>query len=146
MGCYGIGLGRLLGAIAEIYHDKNGLSWPDEVAPFKLHLIPIDGEKKEVKVQAEALYQNLKKQGADILYDDREGKSAGEKFAEADLIGIPIRIVVSQRTLANNSVEIKERANKKIWLVKISRLPQFLMSKVKSQKAKVQVKSQKFLK
>lgn len=133
MGCYGIGLGRLLGTIAEIYHDKQGLIWPESVAPFKAHLVPIERGKKEVRKKAETLYQTIKEQGIEILYDDREEKSAGEKFAEADLIGIPLRIVVSARTLASNSIEIKARGGKEAKLVKLRGLPQFLKSKCKNQ-------------
>ncbi len=115
MGCYGIGLGRLMGVIAETYHDKKGLIWPSPVAPFIVHLLGFD--KK-----AEETYQTLKQNQIEVLYDDREDKSAGEKFADADLIGIPIRIVVSKKTLGKNSVELKKRNSKKIELVEINKL------------------------
>ena len=130
MGSYGIGLTRLMGAIVEIYNDNNGIIWPKQVAPFDIHLIQIENNEK-IKRASQRLYQNLQKQGIEVLYDDREDKSPGEKFAEADLIGIPYRIVVSERTLAKNSAEIKERDKKTTILNKISRLPQFLKSKIK---------------
>jgi len=125
MGCYGIGLPRLMATILEIHHDQKGIIWPREVAPFDAHLIPIENTKI-VKKMAEKLYQDLQKAGIEVLYDDREDKSAGEKFAEADLIGIPWRIVISERTLQKNCFEAKQRDKKKVELVKISHLSQFL--------------------
>ncbi|OGZ18807.1 MAG: prolyl-tRNA synthetase [Candidatus Nealsonbacteria bacterium RBG_13_42_11] len=118
MGCYGIGLGRLLGAIVEVHHDEKGIIWPKEVSPFDVHLVQIENSQK-IRKTAEKIYQDLLKTGIEVLYDDRD-KSAGEKFADADLIGIPIRIVISERTLAKNSVEIKKRQEQKLKIVKIS--------------------------
>lgn len=118
MGCYGIGISRLMGAVVELYHDKKGIIWPKETAPFKVHLIALHNTKKE----SDKIYRHLIKAEFETLYDDREGKSAGEKFAEADLIGIPVRLVVSQKTLSKNSVEIKRRDEGKTKLVKISQL------------------------
>ncbi len=122
MGCYGIGLGRLMGTIAEVYHDNSGIAWPGEVAPFRVHLISLTGAKKE----SERLYQDLQKQNVEVLYDDRDDKSAGEKFADADLIGIPLRIVASERTLQKNCVEIKKRSEQKIRLIKIKEIIKWL--------------------
>ncbi|MBI2625090.1 MAG: prolyl-tRNA synthetase [Candidatus Nealsonbacteria bacterium] len=119
MGCYGIGLGRLMGAIAEINNDKNGIIWPKEVAPFLVHLIPIEASKKVIKA-ADNLYDDLQNQGIEVLYDDRYGKGAGEKLVEADLLGIPYRMVVSEKTLKQNSIEFKERGTEKMRLIKIS--------------------------
>ena len=122
MGCYGIGLGRLMGTIAEVHYDNSGIAWPGEVAPFRVHLISLTGTKKE----SERLYQDLQKQNVEVLYDDRDDKSAGEKFADADLIGIPLRIVVSGRTLQKNCVEIKKRSEQKIRLIKIKEIIKWL--------------------
>ncbi len=108
MGCYGIGLGRVLGAIVEVSHDQKGIIWPAEVAPFRAHLISLAGENKAVQEKAEKLYQKLVRQGVEVLYDDRLETSAGEKFADADLIGCPYRLVISQKTGAG--VEIKKRS------------------------------------
>jgi len=119
MGCYGIGLGRTMGAVVEANHDDKGIIWPREVAPFLAHLIPVGQDKKVLKL-AEKLYTDLQKKNIEILYDDRQDKTAGEKFAEADLIGIPYRIVVSENTRKSNSVEIKERNKKQLKLVKIN--------------------------
>ncbi|MCX6718471.1 MAG: His/Gly/Thr/Pro-type tRNA ligase C-terminal domain-containing protein [Candidatus Staskawiczbacteria bacterium] len=120
MGCYGIGLGRAMAGIVEAGHDDKGIIWPKDVAPFLVHLISI-GEGK-VKTTAEKIYQELQKNNIQVLYDDRQDKSAGEKFAEADLIGIPYRVVISEKTLAKNSVELKERSKSAVKLVKIKDL------------------------
>jgi len=125
MGCYGIGLSRAMGAVVEASHDEKGIIWPKEVAPFLVHLIGL-GEDKKVRIIAEKLYTSLQKEKIDVLYDDRQDKSAGEKFAEADLIGIPFRIVVSEKTLAKNSVEVKERNKKTAKLVKIKELVKYI--------------------
>lgn len=108
MGCYGIGITRLIGAIVENMHDEHGIIWPKNAAPFQLHLISL-GKEEEVQQKAQELYQELTATGWEVLYDDRE-ESAGKKFADADLIGLPVRVVISNRTLAENAVEWKERA------------------------------------
>jgi len=122
MGCYGIGLGRLMAAIVEVYHDEKGIIWPEEVAPFQIHLIPIEISNSRIKKVSEKIYRDLQKKGIEVLYDDREDVSAGEKFAEADLIGIPLRIVVSERTLKKDCAEIKKRGEKRVRFVKISQI------------------------
>ncbi len=118
MGCYGIGLPRTMGAIVEANHDEKGIVWPKAVTPFLAHLIFIENNKK-VKSATEKLYTDLKISGIEVLYDDRQDKTAGEKFSEADLLGIPYRVVVSEKTLAKNSVEIKERAKGNVKLMKV---------------------------
>lgn len=122
MGCYGIGLGRTIAAIVEAHNDNKGIIWPKEAAPFQFYLIEISGIAKNVKKEAEKVYKMLIDNGAEVLYDDREGKTAGEKFSDADLIGIPKRMVVSEKTLAEDSVEIKDRKTGKIDLIKIMAL------------------------
>lgn len=116
MGCYGIGLGRLMGTVVELFHDKDGIMWPEEIAPFKVHLIALDGASNE----ANKLYDELEEKGIEVLYDDREDKTAGEKFADADLIGLPLRLVISKKTLAKNSVELKNRNRAEAELVLLS--------------------------
>ena len=125
MGCYGIGLGRLMGAIVEASHDDKGIIWPKSVAPFLVHLINIENNPK-VKKATQKIYIDCQKEGIEILYDDRENKTAGEKFGDSDLLGIPYRVVVSEKTLAKNSVEVKERGKAKIQLVKISQINKIL--------------------
>jgi len=106
MGSYGIGPSRVMGLIAEHFADDRGLSWPVEVAPFKVYLAPIGDES--VTKEADKLYEELKKAGVEVLYDDRDAR-AGEKFADADLLGIPFRVVLSSKTLAENKAEVKRR-------------------------------------
>jgi prolyl-tRNA synthetase len=119
MGSYGIGLGRLLACIAEAHHDEHGLVWPISVAPFDVHIILLAGKSTtpgiDVRNIANILYQDLSQSGIEVLFDDRN-ESPGVKFNDADLIGIPIRLTVSERTLLSGSVEIKLRndANKSL--------------------------------
>lgn len=123
MGAYGIGISRLLAAIVEINNDQNGIIWPETVSPFRIHLIEIvSKEETSIHKQAENVYKTLLDNSFEVLYDDREGKTAGEKFSDADLIGISKRMVVSEKTLAENSVEIKDRKTGKIDLIKISNI------------------------
>ncbi len=106
MGSYGIGLSRLMGTIVEVLSDGKGIVWPESVAPFDLHLVRL-GESKEVREKTEEIYKKLSKT-KEVLYDDRELR-AGEKFADADLIGIPEQIIISERGLAAGTLEIKNR-------------------------------------
>ncbi len=130
MGSYGIGVGRAMGTIVEVHHDEKGIIWPESVAPFRVHLIELLGKDettaKKVKDEAEALYKNLSAKGVEVLYDDRADKTAGEKFADADLIGIPWRVVVSEKTLKEKSVEIKQRSVSNAELVKLTEAVQTL--------------------
>lgn len=117
MGCYGIGLTRLMGVIVEKFNDDKGMIWPESVAPFKVHLITLKGAEKE----ADEIYQDLLKSGVEVLYDDRQ-QSAGVKFADSDLIGIPYRVIVSPKTVEQESVEVKKRNESESSLIKISQL------------------------
>ena len=118
MGSYGIGLGRLMGAVVEVSHDENGIIWPESLAPFKVHLIELDGKRSE----ANDIYERLSHNGVEVLYDDRQEKTAGEKFADADLIGCPIRLVISERTLRGKSVETKSRREKETKLLPLTKI------------------------
>lgn len=124
MGSYGIGLDRVMAAIVEINHDERGIIWPESVAPFRIHLVEIQGKEdgEKVKKVAEKIYQDLMAAKVEVLYDDREDKTPGEKFADADLIGCPIRIVVSKKTIEKNSVEIKKRSENNFQLLAIDKL------------------------
>lgn len=110
MGCYGIGISRLMGTIAEVHNDEKGIVWPEEVAPYDVHLIGLSG-KGEGESQPEDIYNQLQKAGVEVLWDDRENVSAGQKFADADLIGIPVRLVISERN--GDKIEFKERNSDK---------------------------------
>jgi prolyl-tRNA synthetase len=121
MGSYGIGPGRVMGTIAEILSDEKGLIWPKAVAPFSIHLIALFGKDEKVKNSADELYAKLSAKGVEVLYDDRDA-TAGEKFSDSDLIGIPVRYIISEKTLANDSVEVKDRVTGNVEMVKISSL------------------------
>lgn len=114
MGSYGIGPTRTMGTIVEVYHDERGVVWPEEVAPFRAHLIALFPKAKGagVKKAADKLYKELLEKGVEVLYDERADKSAGEKFSDADLIGIPWRMVISEKTLDREGIEIKKRNEK----------------------------------
>ncbi len=123
MGCYGIGLSRTMAAVVEIHHDNLGIIWPKEIAPFDIHLLELERTSK-VRRAAEKIYKDLIGQAKEVLYDERD-KSAGEKLAIADLIGIPLRIVVSERTLTKDSVEVKPRNRKQAKLVKLGQVKKY---------------------
>ena len=116
MGCYGFGVSRAMGAIVEISHDKDGIIWPKNIAPFQVHLLAL-GTDKEVLDIAGSAYNELKKANVDVLYDDRE-ESIGVKLKDADLIGIPIRLVVSNKT--NGLIEYKERSSEEIRKIAVT--------------------------
>jgi prolyl-tRNA synthetase len=107
LGSYGIGVTRLMGVIAEVFADSKGLIWPESIAPAKVHLIRL-GDSAEVTRQADELYDSLTSQHIEVIYDDRNTR-AGEMFADADLIGVPNRVVVSEKTVASSSFEWKTR-------------------------------------
>ena len=109
MGCYGIGISRIIGVIVEKFHDEKGIIWPKEIAPFQVHLIGLNLDNSTVKDKAEQLYKGLLEKGVEVLFDERLDTSTGEKFGDADLIGIPNRLVISSRTLEKNQVELKLR-------------------------------------
>ncbi|OGI35119.1 MAG: prolyl-tRNA synthetase [Candidatus Moranbacteria bacterium RIFOXYA12_FULL_35_19] len=113
MGSYGLGISRLMGTITEINNDEKGIVWPEAVAPFQVHLLSLSQNE-----EAQKIYIALVKNSIEVLYDDRE-ISAGEKFADSDLIGIPYRIVVSKKSLENGGVEIKKRNEKESKIIKI---------------------------
>ena len=108
MGCYGIGVSRLVGMLAEHFADARGLVWPAAVAPFRVYLARL-GDNEEVVKQADSLYELLQSKGHEVLYDDRDVRP-GEKFADADLLGIPNRVVISDKTVAAGTYEVKARS------------------------------------
>jgi prolyl-tRNA synthetase len=121
MGSYGIGLGRLLAAIVEQSHDDKGIIWPLCVTPYQVYLCPLSLDKSAVAPTAEKLYQELQKEGIEVLLDDRDD-SPGVKFNDADLLGIPLRLTLSPRTLQNRSVETKWRTDKEAQLLRLDNL------------------------
>ena len=121
MGCYGIGIGRLLAAAIEQNHDDKGIIWPLPIAPYRVYLCPLYRENTGVGETAEKLYAELDSAGFEVLFDDRQ-ESPGVKFNDADLLGIPIRVTVSPRTLKQDSVEVKRRSEEKSQLVPLAEI------------------------
>jgi prolyl-tRNA synthetase len=118
MGSYGIGVGRLLACVAEEHNDERGLVLPITVAPYQVHLVSLSGQSTQAAEAAERLYVQLRVQGVDVLYDDRE-ESPGVKFADADLTGIPLRITVGERSLGKGGVEFKRRSASELRIVSL---------------------------
>jgi prolyl-tRNA synthetase len=124
MGSYGIGPARVMGVIVERYADDKGLVWPENVSPYGVHLVRL-GADDEVREAADKLYAQLQKDGIEVLYDDRDAP-AGQKFADADLIGVPVRLTLSKRTLENAAVEYKRRSEDEAKIVKLDELRKML--------------------
>ncbi len=122
MGSYGIGVGRCLALIVETHHDEQGMIWPEVVAPFKYHLVGLDLDDKKVAEWADEVYHYLIEQGQEVIFDDRQDISPGEKFADADLIGCPYRLVISSKNAEDKKVEIKKRDKKNQKLIEIEDL------------------------
>ena len=132
MGCYGLGISRVVAAAIEQHHDKNGIVWPQNIAPFQLVIIPINGHRSStVKDAADNLYQQFTTEGFDVLLDDRNER-AGVLFADNDLIGIPHRLVVSERNLAQGVIEYKARHQDEASLIALKELPEFITNLFKN--------------
>lgn len=127
MGCYGIGLGRLMGTVVEVLSDDKGMIWPEFIAPFSVHLLAL-GDSEAIYKEANKVYESLIKNNVEVLFDDRVGVSAGEKFAESDLLGIPFRVVVSERSMkdlsagARGGLELKKRTEEKGKIISLEEL------------------------
>src|SRR3989344_1009576 len=119
MGCYGIGPSRVMGSVVEVHHDQQGIIWPKIIAPYQIHLLML-GSENELGKKAKTVYNKLLAQGLEILFDDRLDISAGQKFADSDLIGIPYRLVISNKT--KDKVEVKRRNEKEVKLMEIKEL------------------------
>jgi len=116
MGCYGIGVSRLIATIIEVHNDEKGIKWPVEVAPFTVELLPLQVGDPDVMALANQYYDELTKHHVDVLMDDRD-ESAGRKFNDADLIGLPFRITIGKRGLAEGNIELKHRSNGSVEMV-----------------------------
>ncbi|MDZ4384957.1 MAG: aminoacyl--tRNA ligase-related protein [Candidatus Moranbacteria bacterium] len=116
MGCYGIGLGRLMGTVVEVHHDEKGIVWPETVAPFQVHLLSLSQNEKAAEI-----YETMTAAGIEVLFDDRDS-NPGVKFADADLIGLPYQLVVSEKNMRDNRVEIKNRKNGTVEYVSLDNL------------------------
>jgi prolyl-tRNA synthetase len=132
MGSYGIGVGRLLGCLAELHHDDQGLIWPISVAPFQVHLVALTGRGGSITLEtAERLYELLRKENIEVLYDDRQ-ESPGVKFNDADLIGLPIRLTVSERALTAGGIEYKQRDQTQRYIVPEDKLVDHVHTGIRS--------------
>ncbi len=120
MGSYGIGPSRVMGTVVEILHDEKGIVWPVEISPFKVYIAGLNSENKDILDQSEDLYEKLKSLNIDVLYDDRNNVTPGVKFGDADLMGIPYRVVISERTKGN--YELKERKSGETKLISLDEL------------------------
>jgi len=116
MGCYGIGINRILAASIEVSHDKDGIIWPKSISPYEIAILPLNVENKKVKDFSEKLYSEMLKSGLDVILDDRPER-AGVKFKDADLIGFPIQVIIGEKNLDKGKVELKTRKTKKSELV-----------------------------
>lgn len=125
MGSYGIGPMRVMGTMVELLSDEKGMIWPKETAPYAVHLISLAGENKEVKEEAEHVYKQLLERGVEVLFDDRDAR-AGQKFADSDLIGIPLRLIISEKSMAQGGLEATHRKNGSSQIVPESELLEFL--------------------
>jgi prolyl-tRNA synthetase len=125
MGCYGIGPSRVMGSVVEVHHDDAGMIWPMSVAPYHVELVTVNSKdetvQKRVVDAAQKLHDQLEEAGVEVLWDERD-VSPGEKFKDADLIGLPLRLVISEKTLDKDSVEWKERTSDKTDLIKSDKI------------------------
>ena len=122
MGSYGIGVERIVACLIEQNHDDKGIIWPKEIAPFKVHLIGVNMKNEEIKKTCEKIYYELVENDIEVLYDDRDDVSAGYKFNDADLLGMPLQIIVGEKNLAKNKVEIKHRSTGEKEIVELGML------------------------
>ncbi|MGB9769235.1 MULTISPECIES: proline--tRNA ligase [Caldisericum] len=131
MGCYGIGVGRTLQAIVEKFHDDKGIIWPINIAPFKVEIVPINLNDEEINSSSNKLHERFVKEGIDVLLDDREDLSAGEKFNDADLIGIPLQIIVGRALKKEGKFEVKVRSSGERFTLDFEETVKFVLEKVK---------------
>ncbi len=131
MGCYGIGVGRLLSSVMEVYHDEHGPIWPITISPWHVHLNAIKLGAPAVRETAEQLYRQLNDAGVETLYDDRDARP-GVQFADADLLGIPFRLIVSERNLSENKIELKYRETGDSETVQVEDCVAFIKDRVKA--------------
>lgn len=127
MGCYGIGIGRIAASVCEAHHDEHGPVFPMTIAPWEVHICCIRPDDEETKKAADRLYEELAKQKIEVLYDDREGVRGGQMFADADLIGVPIRVIVSPRTVKEDKIEVTTRDKAVQEMVEISESLAYIM-------------------
>ncbi|MDP3785044.1 MAG: aminoacyl--tRNA ligase-related protein [bacterium] len=129
-GCYGLGTSRVMGAVVEVGHDEKGIIWPENIAPFEVELVALGADRGSgAQKEGERIYKKLLASGVDVLYDDRREASAGEKFKDADLIGVPLRVLISAETIKKKKLEIKKRDGPKMELISEEKLFKMLKAK-----------------
>ena len=133
MGCYGIGVGRMAASICEAHHDDYGPIWPMSIAPWQVHICAMNLDKEGVREVADTLYENLQNAGVEVIYDDRS-VSAGNKFSVADLLGVPVRVVVSPRNLKESVVEVSTRDKSLMEKVPVENAEQYVKELVEKLK------------
>jgi len=126
MGCYGIGLGRTLATIVEKYHDEKGIIWPKSITPYQVHLVSLGENEKALEI-----YNILNNSNIEVLWDDRDSVSPGIKFADADLIGIPLRVVISKRSLEQGGLEIKHRDRNESSIISLESIVEYITNEYK---------------
>ena len=138
MGCYGIGVGRAMASVIEYSNDAYGPIWPMSISPYQVQICALDLNKPGVADAAEKLVADLEAAGIEVLYDDR-GEKAGFVFSDADLIGIPLRVVISPKTLADSQVEFKKRGSRDAERIALADAAQIVADAVKAELAKYQI-------
>jgi prolyl-tRNA synthetase len=138
MGCYGIGVGRSMASVVEYSHDDYGPIWPMSIAPWQVQICALNPYKPGVTEAAESIAAELEKQGVEVLYDDR-GEKAGFMFSDADLLGVPLRVVISPKTLEAGQVEFKRRNSRDSELLALSDAAAVVAAKVKEELAKFDI-------
>lgn len=132
MGCYGIGVGRTMASVIEDNHDDYGPIWPMSIAPYQVHIVALQPNGSDAGEKAEALYNDLQSKGVEVLLDDR-GEKAGFMFSDADLLGIPFRVIVSPKTLANGMVEFRTRASRDSEMIPLEQAAEVLAARVREE-------------
>jgi prolyl-tRNA synthetase len=132
MGCYGIGVGRTMASVIEDNHDDYGPIWPMSIAPYQVHIVALQPNGSESGEKAEALYKDLQSKGVEVLFDDR-GEKAGFMFSDADLLGVPFRVIVSPKTLANGMVEFRTRASRDSEMIPVEQAADVLAQRVRAE-------------
>ena len=138
MGCYGIGVGRTMASVVEDSHDDYGPVWPMSIAPYQIQLCALNPDKDGVRAAAEKLYAELTDAGVEVLFDDR-GEKAGFMFSEADLIGIPFRVIISPKSLAQDNAEFKLRTSRDAELLPLGEAAKILADKVQAELEKYNI-------
>ena len=122
MGSYGIGVERIVACHIEQHHDENGIKWQKSIAPFDIHLICVSTKSEDVVAASEDIYSKLSHQGISVLYDDRTDVSPGFKFKDADLLGMPLQVIVGEKNLKNKEIELKDRNTGNRWTVPVEKV------------------------